>query len=145
MIRAVLDANVFVSAILNPHGSPARIVRAWRGGWFELVVSAPILTEIARVLRYPKIQRRHRWSEQQINTFLEDLSHLAIVAAPEQSLNVVADDPADNRYLECALAAGAEWLVSGDQHLLGLEAYETVSILSPAQFVELLESHPQRN
>jgi putative PIN family toxin of toxin-antitoxin system len=62
MIRAVLDANVFVSGILSPAGTPGKLIAAWRRNQFFLITSAAILAEIARVLRYPRIARRHRWS-----------------------------------------------------------------------------------
>ena len=60
MIRAVLDANVFVTAVLTPTGPAAAVLEAWRSERFELLVSQPILDELARVLAYPKIARRHR-------------------------------------------------------------------------------------
>lgn len=63
MIHAVLGANVVVSAILSPGGIPAKILTAWREEEFSVVVSEAIVSEIGRVLRYPKIKRRHRWRE----------------------------------------------------------------------------------
>ena len=80
MIRAVLDANVFVSGILT-EGFPRRILRAWRAGQFDLVTARAVLDEIARVLRYPKIVRRHRWSETEIREFMENLAALAAALA----------------------------------------------------------------
>jgi hypothetical protein len=88
MIRAVLDANVLVSAILSPKGNPARILNAWRDEKFLLLISRAILDEIGRVLRYPKIKKRHRWSEQKIQILLEDLSRLAIVTPGKLSLTI---------------------------------------------------------
>lgn len=134
MTRVVLDANVFVSAILSPKGAPARILRAWRDGRFQLVVSEPILAEIAQVLRYPRIQKRHGWPEREVDEFVEDLAQCAILVYPKKSFAAV-EDASDNRYLECAVAGGAQYLVSGDQHLLALESFEGVAILSPAAFV----------
>ncbi len=61
MIRAVLDANVFVSAVLSARGFPSRILAAWRAEQFHLVISPAILEEISRVFQYPKIALRHRW------------------------------------------------------------------------------------
>jgi putative PIN family toxin of toxin-antitoxin system len=135
MTRVVLDANVFVSAILSPKGAPARILRAWRDERFQLVVSEPILAEIAQVLRYPRLKKRHGWVESQVDEFVADLAHLAILVYPEKPFAVVAEDPSDNRYLECAVAGAAEYLVSGDQHLLELKSLDDVTILSPAAFV----------
>ncbi len=137
MIRAVLDANVLVSGIVG-EGVPRSILRAWRSGHFHLLASKATLDEIGRVLRYPKIARRHRWSEPEILAFMESLEALAIPTPGKLRLKVVAADPSDNRYLECAIEGEADCLVTGDRHLLDLGAYREVEILSPRVFAELL-------
>jgi putative PIN family toxin of toxin-antitoxin system len=137
MIRAVLDANVFVSGIVT-EGASRSILRAWRAGRFHLVASRATLDEIGRVLRYPKIVRRHRWPETGIHAFMESLEALAILEPGQLRLDVIAADPGDNRYLECAIEGEADCLVSGDRHLLELAAYREVEILSPREFGELL-------
>jgi len=139
MIRVVLDANVFVGAVLSPGGFPADILRAWRDERFHLVMSPAILEEIDRVLRYPKIRRRHRWQAERLRLFIEDLAHLAILTPGELELHVIAEDPSDNRYLECAIEGDADYLVSGDQHLLRLGAYQKIAILAPRAFLDILE------
>jgi len=143
MIRAVLDANVFVSAILSPKGNPAKILNAWRNDKFLLLISRPILEEIGRVLRYPKIKKRHRWSEQKIQTFLEDLSRLTTVTPGKLSLAIIADDPSDDRYVECAVEGEANYLVSGDEHLLRLGAYQEVLISRPRQFFDVIREEAE--
>lgn len=140
MIRVVVDANVFVSALLNPQGAPAQVFDAWRTEQFQLVVSGAILEEIGRVLRYPRIARYHRWSEERLRLFLDDLSHLAMHTPGEITLAVVQDDPPDNRYLECAVEGEAAYIVSGDRLLLDLREYQGVRILSPRAFLEVLRS-----
>jgi uncharacterized protein len=137
MIRAVLDANVMVSGILT-EGIPRRILRAWRAGRFHLLASQVTLNEMAHVLRYPKIARRHRWSDSEIHAFMESLEALAILTPGKLRLNVVAADPSDDRYLECAIEGEADYLVTGDRHLLGIAVYREMEILSPRVFVELL-------
>jgi hypothetical protein len=137
MIRAVLDANVFVSGIVT-EGVPRSILRAWRDGHFHLVASQARIDEIGRVLRYPKIKRRHHWPETEIHAFIESLEALAILTPGRLHLDVVAADPSDNRYLECAVEGEADCLVTGDRHLLELGVYREVEILSPREFVELL-------
>ena len=112
MIRVVLDANVFVSAVLNPRGTPAQILTAWHAEQFYLVISPAILKEIDRVLHYPRILKRHRWQPEQMQIFVEDLGHLAIPTPGERRLNVIAEDPSDNRYLECAIDGEAEYIVN---------------------------------
>lgn len=143
MIRAVLDANVFVSAILSPRGVLAKVLTAWRNEGFHLVLSEAILEEIERVLRYPRIARRHRWSEEQLQCFIEDLAHLAIMTTGVIRLAVVNEDPPDDRYLECAVEGEAGCIVSGDQHLLELEEYLGISIFSPGAFLKVLRNQPR--
>jgi uncharacterized protein len=68
VIRAVLDANVIASSLVNPQGVPAQVLEAWRAEKFQLVVSAAILDELGRVLRYPKIAAYHQWPEERLQT-----------------------------------------------------------------------------
>ena len=143
MIRAVLDANVFVSAVLSPKGVPAHILTAWRADRFHLVTSEAILQEIDRVLRYPRIRKRHRWMEEEIKVFVGDLGRLAILASGEHTLRVISEDPSDNRYLECAIQGEAEYLVSGDQHLLQLGAYQKIRIVTPRDFLDVVRGTPK--
>jgi putative PIN family toxin of toxin-antitoxin system len=142
MIRAVLDANVFVSGILSGHGVPGRILKAWRDERFELVTSEPILEEVARALRYPKVSRRHGWPEKQLVCFIEDIRRLAILSPGRLTLLIIAEDPPDNRYLECALEAEADCIVSGDHHIVELGEYRGIEIFIPRAFLELLPKRP---
>ena len=143
MMRVVLDANVLVSAILSPGGTPVQILTAWRGEQFDLVLSDAILAEIGRVLRYPRIARRHRWPEERLQAFLDDLAYVAILTPGELTLAVITNDPPDNRYLECAVEGEAAYIVSGDDDLLKLGTYEGISILTPRAFLEVLRRQPK--
>ena len=140
MIRAVLDANVLVSAAINPRGTPARLVVLWRAARFAVVVSDALLREIYEVLHYPKILVRHGWSEAQMRSFVGELAQYAIHTPGALTLTVIEDDPADNRYLECAVEGGADFLVTGDQLLLNLGAYQGVTILTPRAFLDTLSA-----
>ena len=143
MIRAVLDTNVIVSAVLSPKGIPAKILTALEREQFHILCSEPILEEIARVLRYPKIAPRHRLSEEELLVFLEDLARLAIFTPGKLKLSVIKDDPDDDRYLECAVEGEAEYIVSGDQHLLNLEEYKGIEIITPRTFLQVLQEQPE--
>jgi len=140
MIAAVVDANVFMSAVLSPAGTPARIIDFWREGRFVLVLSIAILEEIYRVLHYPKIATRNRCLEEQIRTFVDALASQAMITRGALTLAAIKDDPADNRYLECAVEGEADFLVSGDQLLLNLGAYQGVTILTPRAFLDVLQT-----
>jgi putative PIN family toxin of toxin-antitoxin system len=138
-MHVVLDANVIVSGIITPRGSPAAILALWQQRVFELDISPPILAELDRVFHYPKIQERYHLPEEQVQTFLGRLASQSFVVSPEVELTVIAEDAPDNRYLECALAAGAQYIVTGDAHLLKLQQYRGVGILNPTSFLAVLK------
>ena len=91
------------------------------------------------MLRYPKIAAYHRWSEERLQTWLEDLARLALMTPGSLALAVIQDDPPDNRYLECAVEGEAAYLVSGDRLLLSLGMFEGIQIVSPRVFLEVLQ------
>ena len=138
MIWAVLDANVLVSAVLNERGAPGKILQAWHAEQFGLLMSEVILKETARVLRYPKIVRRHGWTESQIAEFIRHLQGLAMVTPGKLVFSAVTQDPSDNRYLECAVEGEADCIVSGDRHLLSLGEFRGIEIVRPVEFLAVL-------
>jgi hypothetical protein len=143
-MRVVADTNILVSYVLVPAGNPARILRARAEGKIELLLSQPILAECSRVLKYRRIRARHQLSDEEIESTIEDIRELAtFVEASEVKIGVVKDDPSDNMIIECAVAGGADYIVSGDDHLLDLRQYEGIQILSPAEFLLLLNQHEQ--
>jgi putative PIN family toxin of toxin-antitoxin system len=142
-MKVVLDANVYVSAFINTHGAPKQIIDFWQAEAFELLTSDPILAEIDRVLRYPKIAKLHKLTEQELQEFLALLQEETQVVSPTQRLQVSTDEP-DNRYLECAMAGLADYLVTGDKkHLLPISEYGGFRIISPTSFVTLLKLEQQ--
>jgi putative PIN family toxin of toxin-antitoxin system len=146
-MRVVLDANQFVSAVLVPRGRPAQILRAWREKRFELKISPQSLAEVRRVLLYPRLQRKHGWSEEQINDFLIGIAAAATLTPGTLSVHAVPDDPTDDKYIACALEGSAQYIVSGDEHLTGLGRYQGIEIVTPAVFIEriLTQSVPEGN
>jgi putative PIN family toxin of toxin-antitoxin system len=139
-MKVVLDTNIVVSRYLSPLGNPARLLTMWEKGVFDLVVSEPILTEYQRVLAYPRIRDRHQMTDEEIAAVVDGFRSFAVLVEPTVSLNVVQNDPSDNTFVEYALAAGAEYVVSGDPHLLRIGHYEEIQILRPAEFRLLLET-----
>ncbi len=139
MIVAVIDANVFVSAVLSLAGTPARVLDSWRAERFVLILSTAILEETYRALQYPKIVVRHRWSESQVRAFIDALAAQALITPGVLTLSVIEDDPADNLYLECAVEGHADVLVTGDRLLLNLGVYQGIHILTPRAFLDMLE------
>ncbi len=135
----VLDTHVIVSALLSPHGPPAEIIKRWEADAFEVATSPALLSELERVLTYPQVSRYRKASPEEIADFLRRLRLVATVVEPQMTLEVIEADADDNRVLECAVAGGASYIVSGDEHLLGLGDYEGIVILNPAGFLAVLK------
>lgn len=134
-MRVVLDVNVIVSAI-GWDGPPSLILRACREGRLVLVLSPPLLDELARVLAYPKLAPLAGHPDlPAILAWLHRPEHLVV---PSHTLSVVKDDPDDDRVLEAALAGRAEAIVSGDRHLLDLGHFEGIPIVTAADFASRL-------
>ncbi len=134
-MRAILDPNVIISAILSRGGTPAGVLRLWLEGRFELLVSPLLLAELGRALAYPKLRARIR--ETEAEKLLELLEREAtLVPDPKSPPTTGSADPGDDYLL--ALAEDARGvLVSGDRHLLTLA--DTLPILSPREFFEALQ------
>jgi putative PIN family toxin of toxin-antitoxin system len=143
VLRAVLDANVFVSALIRPQGPPGRILASFlEGRAFELVVSASIFDELRRCLNYPQVRRRIAATDEELDLWVAALD--LIVEPTEGAMEVrgVSEDPDDDQYLAAALEGRAQFIVSGDRHLLDLRTYEGVRIVTPREFLRLLEDRP---
>ena len=134
-MRAVLDANVLVSALISRVGAPARLVELWLEGEFELVVCKTLLDEVQRTLNQPKISGRVA-SEDALR-FIWLLQEVGeVVADPEGPPPVHSDDPGDD-YLLALAARERTPLVSGDAHVLALS--DRLPISSPRAFLQQLE------
>ncbi len=138
-MKVVLDANIYVSSMINTQGNPHHIIQRWAQGDFDVLVSTSIINEIGRVLRYPRIAKRHQQGEKEIEKFLELLSSEAIVIEPSKRLDVIQADESDNRYLECAIEGKAQYIISGDNHLLNVGEYRGIVVIPPSAFVTLLD------
>ena len=138
MFKVVLDANVFISAVLRAHSELAKIFELLREDKIKLVPSEDILSEIRAVLLYPKIRKRHRRSEKEIEEFLNKASQVSILAQGTISTDRIREDPADNKYLSAALEVNADFIVSGDHHLKDLKVFEGIRILDPSAFLVLI-------
>jgi hypothetical protein len=139
-MRVVLDANIYISSLISSKGNPARIVARWLAGEFEVVVSQEIFAEILRVTGYERIQKKYARVREQRVEFGQLIAQQGVWVEPEERLSVVTGDESDNRYVECAVAGTAQYIVTGDEHLLEIGEYQGILILPPATFVTLLET-----
>jgi putative PIN family toxin of toxin-antitoxin system len=134
-VRAVLDANVLVSALISRVGTPARLVELWLEGEVELVVCETLLDEVQRTLNQPKI--RSRVASEDATRFVRLLRELGeVVANPDGRPPLHSDDPGDD-YLLALAARERTPLVSGDAHVLALS--DNLPISSPRLFLEQLD------
>jgi hypothetical protein len=140
VLRAVLDANVFVSAAIRPDGPPGRIIEQFlRTDAFTLILSDAIVDEVLRALAYPKVRRCLRRGLDPA-LWMEDLVLLADVVLETTHVPGVSKDPDDDKYLAAAIAGRAPLVVSGDPHLLTVGDYEGVRIVTPRAFLNLLNA-----
>jgi putative PIN family toxin of toxin-antitoxin system len=137
-MNVVLDANIYVSALITAGGNPAQILTRWQEGEIDVVVSDEIIEEIRRVTSYPKLWERYRSVRENRDELIERLREIAIVVEPSRTLSAVLQDESDNRYVECAIEGRAEYIVTGDPHLLDIREYQGVEILSPAALLAVL-------
>jgi uncharacterized protein len=136
-MRVVLDANVFVSALIRPEGAPGEIlVRFLRDDRFELVLSASIVDETLTAFDYPKVRKYLRASVDPRSWF-ESLALMALVVEPG-AMAGVCRDPDDDKYFAAAIEAQADDIVSGDLDLLSVGVYEGIAVVPPRAFLDLL-------
>jgi uncharacterized protein len=141
VIRAVLDTNQLVSMLIRPGGVADQIRRAWQDRQFTLITSRPLLEEFQRVLTYPKLQRLLRLSSEEQSLLLHLLVEEAALTAGTLRVKVIAADPADDAVLACAVEGRADYVVSGDSHLLDLGAHAGIPIVTARAFLGIL-AHP---
>ena len=140
MFRVVLDANVFVSAAIHPHGPPGRIIeQLLRTDAFTLVLSEAIVDEVMRALAYPKVRRYVRPGLDP-GLWMEDLVVLADFVLDPVQVPGVSKDPDDDKCLAAAIAGRASLVVTGDPHVLTVGEYEGVRIVTPRAFLNLLRA-----
>jgi putative PIN family toxin of toxin-antitoxin system len=130
-VRAILDPNVIISALLSRAGSPAKVLRAWLEGRFDLIVSPLLLEELRRALAYPKLAERI--SAEETKALMDWLGREALLADdPAEPPTSRSKDPGDDYLLALAEAERAV-LVSGDRHLLALT--EELPVLTVREFL----------
>jgi len=130
--RAVLDTNVWVSALLWT-GAPHRLIRLAESDDLELVISPAGVEEVSDALARPKFAARIATLHTSVGELVESLLSIVEILPEPQGEAVIPEDPDDDRILACAWAADAHWIVSGDNHLLSLKTYRGIRIVSPRQ------------
>ncbi len=131
MIKAVIDTNVFLSAIFWS-GKPFEIVRLAFSQKITGVTSMAILEELEQ-----KLLKKFNYPKDQTERYLQLVLKEFVVVEPKQKVNVV-EDPADNKIIEAALEANADYIVTGDKHLLKIHQYKSIQIVTPNEFLKMI-------
>jgi putative PIN family toxin of toxin-antitoxin system len=132
MIRVVLDMNTIISAVGWKHSKPRRILEACLSGKYLLVESPGLLKEFVAVMERPKFGFI---PVEQKKELVARLINYCEIVEPKKKLNIIKGDPADNKVLECAVEGKAQYIVSGDNHLLRLKDFMGIRIVTAAEFL----------
>jgi hypothetical protein len=131
-VNVVVDTNVFISSLINPAGTPGKIVDLWKVGRISLCLSQEILHEYLEVIARLGIS-----DDPAVATLLKIFESRGnqVYVSETSALTVIENDPEDNKFLECAIAARAQYVISGDRHLLKLREFQGIRVLTPAAFI----------
>lgn len=132
-LKVVIDTNILVSSLWG--GKPGRIIELWDDGRLTLVVSEEILEEYFNVIE------RFDITDEDIEelAILFSNPHKAEIIESRAKINIVKKDPADNKFIEAALSGRADYIISGDTHLLEVKNQVDIPIMTPAEFLKALK------
>ena len=133
--RVVLDTSVLISALLFK-GELSRLVVQWQMGVFIPVISKETFEELEAVLGYPKF----RLSNEEKRLILgEEILPFFEVMEVREKINGICRDPADDKFISCAVSAGADFIVTGDKDLMTVKRYRSVKIVSASDFLKMMD------
>lgn len=138
--KVVLDTNVWVSALLWG-GKPAAVIKAAEEGRIGIFASEEIIAEISQVLNYPKIAKTYQSEGVLHEELIEAVLKVVKFVEVTKKNSVVVEHPADDKFIECALAARADYIVSGDKHLLKVASYMKKRIVSVSEFLQSIDAN----
>jgi len=135
VIKVVVDTNVFVSSFFG--GNPRKIVDLWKSGQLTLCLSKPIIDEYVEVLQLIGLK-----NERELRELLHLFAHgfHIIFSAKTPELHLVEEDPDDDKFIECAVALKADFIVSGDKALIAIQDYMGIRIVTPKEFLDSFKS-----
>jgi putative PIN family toxin of toxin-antitoxin system len=138
-VRAVVDTNVLVSALILPCSRVGPVLFRLRNGEYTLLYAQPLLEELVDVLNRPRIRRKYRLTNADIEAVVGLILLRGEAVTPQRRI-IACRDPEDNMFLEVAVAGQADVIVSGDDDLLVLHPFEGIPILTPVGFLQMLDA-----
>lgn len=134
----VLDTNVWISAMIWG-GTPSKIIKLAEDKKISIQISDEIVSEINQTLTYPKISQIYQGTGVTRQQLIESVLQIGKLTKTEQKIDLIQQDPTDNKLIECATAANADYLISGDKHLLKMRLYKKTKILTAKAFLKTLD------
>lgn len=135
MKRVVLDTNIIISSALG--GALVLVLEKWDAGRFTVIVTTDLVSEYFEVLNRPKFGLKQATIDK-ITNYIYQFSEFVV---PEEKIQLIADDPKDDKFLEAAIAGKVDFIVSGDNHLLELKEFRSIPIISGREFLDWLKEN----
>jgi len=133
VIKVVLDTNIIVSSMFWELGNPHKLVELAIDNKIKVFTSLEILQELEKILK-----RDFKEPEDIINRQVGLVLEFSDVIKPKVKINVIKEDPDDNKILECAVSSGADFMVTGDKHLLNLKNFGNIKIIKAREFLDII-------
>ena len=130
--KIIIDNNVLISG-LGWNGTPRIILEQVIAGKYVFLISNKQMEELRKVLTYPKF----KFTKKQIEKYIKLIQSISLCVLTKTKIQVIKEDPADNMFLELAHETGADYIITGDMHLLKLKKYNKTDIINPQYFLKL--------
>ena len=138
MIRAVVDTNILVRAVIKPTGSVGPVLQRLRRREYSLLISRATLDELVEVLYRPRLRTKYELSDRVLRATIRLIVLRGELLQPGRRI-IACRDPRDDKFLEVAVSGRAQVIVSGDEDLLTLHPFERIPIVAPARFLAMMD------
>ena len=139
-MKITMDTNVLISATFW-YGDYNKIIEKVENNDIALVLSKEIIEEFARVLNYKSIQEKIKNKNLEMKRTVEKIISISKIVEPLEKINIIKEDPDDNKILECAKSGKVDFIVSSDNHLLKLKEFENIKIITPTTFIDIINKN----
>lgn len=139
MHRVVIDTNVLVSGIIQRSGYPHKVLKSWEKGELVLITSPAMVREADKVLNYSRIKKKYGLDNDARRRVVSNLLKYSVLIEDPPVLDVIREDPDDNKVLSTAVEGKADYIVTGDSHLLDLRSYKDIPVVTPKGFCRIME------
>ncbi len=137
-MKIVADTNTLISALFWT-GNERNIINLVEEGRLELLITREILNELENVLTRDHFKLKLDDVDANTQNVLDKMISISTIINPNEKIDVIKDDPDDNKFLECALSGKADCIVSGDSHLLNLREFRGMKIIKSSTLLQILK------